>query len=172
MIESLMDTNLDITDDIYWIKPNLGIMPHPVGGKALPYELKTLKKAGVDTLVSLLSRSEAKQIGLKKEGRIAKKASLKFVHFPLDDGNAPPQEPAGLQLIEDLARDYKSNKKVVIHCFAGIGRSGTVAVAILFAAGEEPVASLRLARQKRGKPIPETQEQMEWLKWVHFQKKK
>lgn len=160
----------DISDDIYWIKPNLGIMPHPMGGRALAYDIKRLKKLGVDTLVSLLSHMEANHVGLNKEKNISKKANLKFIHFPLVDGTAPPQDERGLRLVDDITRDYKSGKKVVIHCWAGIGRSGSLATAVLLAAGDDPLEAIRLVRQKRGKMIPETEEQMKWLQWVYFQK--
>jgi len=51
----------------------------------------------------------------------------------------------------------------VVHCRAGIGRTGMVAVGVLLHAGLEPEAALEHVAKARGIAVPDTSEQRDWL---------
>jgi protein-tyrosine phosphatase len=53
---------------------------------------------------------------------------------------------------------------IAIHCRAGIGRSAIIAGAILSLHGLQLPKILERLTKARGLPVPETQDQMEWLK--------
>ncbi len=57
--------------------------------------------------------------------------------FPIADFSTPSGEkyPAFLALIRQVAQDLRKGKKRMIHCAAGIGRTGTMAICVLIALG-------------------------------------
>lgn len=71
-----------------------------------------------------------------------------YVHWPIEDG--PPPDRAVLTALADLVDDLRrANKRVLIHCAAGINRSGLLAAATLMRDGvpaEEAVATVRQRR--------------------------
>jgi protein-tyrosine phosphatase len=57
----------------------------------------------------------------------------------------------------------ESGKNVAVHCRAGIGRSSIVVGSLLVAAGVEPEEAFRRIEKARGRPVPDTAEQREWV---------
>jgi len=56
------------------------------------------------------------------------------VWFPIPDLDAPPLD-AMAGFVEDLAGRLREGESLVVHCAAGKGRSGTIAVCVLLALG-------------------------------------
>lgn len=67
----------------------LAIVPRPRGGEWLEDELRALKDAGIDTIVSLLTLDEAKELGVCDEAHAAAKHGLTFLSFPIPDLGVP-----------------------------------------------------------------------------------
>jgi hypothetical protein len=73
---------------LYWINMEgvrLGIIPRPRGNDWLTDDLRILRKAGVDVIVSALTSSEDEELGLSAEARERTQDGLIFVSFPIDD---------------------------------------------------------------------------------------
>src|SRR5689334_16354632 len=82
-----------MTPDLYWIsgpwKGKLAISARPRGGDWLEDEVSGWRRAGVDSLVSLLESSEDTQLQLERESEFAVHSGMKFVSFPIPDRGAP-----------------------------------------------------------------------------------
>ena len=141
----------------------LSVMARPTGGPDLETELLGLKRHGVDHVVSLLEPSEAEDLGLADEQLVCGRLGLGFTAFPITDFDIPPYRDDALKLVETLYDEISKGAHVVIHCRAGLGRSGLIACALLVRDGETPGAAMHKASFARGVPVPQTAEQVAWV---------
>lgn len=133
-------------------------MAAPAGAEQLGPFIQALKGQGVDVLVSLLPPREESRLGLGRESNIAAVAGIEFLRLPTRDFRAP--EPGATQhLAEDLVGRLTEGRHVVIHCRGGVGRSSTLAAAVLVHEGLDPDEAWRRISTARGKPVPETRSQ-------------
>ena len=151
--------------DLYWIETprpgRLAVMPAPEGGRALEEEILELRVADVDTVVSCLEAAEAERLGLAREGELCRKLGVDFVSIPIPD-HTPPGA-AAVEVARSLADRVKAGRRIAVHCWAGIGRSPSIAGGVLRALGiPAPEVLARLATA-RGFEVPETPEQFAWI---------
>ena len=75
-----------------------------------------------------------------------------------------PDDPAGLYLLaRDLAERLRAGGRLLIHCGAGIGRTGMLAIGILLAL-DQPLDEARRAVADAGAG-PVTPDQDDWVAW-------
>ena len=80
------------------------------------------------------------------------------VNFPIPDRGVPTDLSPLLRTVEDLVEDLRNKKNILLHCVAGVGRTGTVAMCVLIGIGLDPLdASVRLADAEAG-PESDSQE--------------
>ena len=125
---------------LWWIeKPYLAASAHPDQA-----ELETLFRQGFKLVVSFLDDS---QQPLKYCPERLEPLGLSFHSFPVKDFNAPSLEQ--LSQFTELLRAM-SGVKVLLHCQAGKGRTGTFAAAFLIAlrgyTATEDIAQIRQLR--------------------------
>ncbi len=78
--------------------------------------------------------------------------------FPIPDHGIPRDPEALLELAGQLAARLRDGQRVLVHCAAGIGRTGTVAVCVLAALGLPPDDAWRKVQQAGSSPEPGPQE--------------
>jgi protein-tyrosine phosphatase len=151
---------------IDWPAPGrIGIMPRPAGGEWLSNDLASLRRRGVDVLVSALTEDERRRLALTRQADVAKEIGLSYVGFPIPDFGVP--DLADLKrLAARLAGEVGRGRFVVAHCFGGIGRSGVIAGATLITMGATAEQAMRLLSHARGVPAPETAEQCRMLRML------
>jgi protein-tyrosine phosphatase len=86
-----------------------------------------------------------------------------FLPFPMRD-HSVPREPASFRgFVQDLAERLKAGRAVGIHCQGSIGRSTVTAACALIHLGWKPAAALAAIQEARGVPVPDMQEQEDWI---------
>lgn len=160
-----------VTSTIYWIDAvgpgRLGIMARPQGAAALPAEVRAWAVIDVHAVVTLLEPVEADALGLQDELVLCALCGIELLGFPVPDHGVPSDADAFLELAARLATLVKAGKTVVIHCRAGIGRSGLLAAAVLVRAGVPADEALDCLTRARGVVVPETLEQENWFMENH-----
>ena len=141
----------------------LAIMPHPPGGDRLDEAIRSLRANRVDVLVSMLLEDEAGQLGLSEEGHLCATHEIQFLSFPILDHGIPDSTDDAIAFARRLGSLLETGKIVVIHCFAGIGRSGLMAAATMILAGFTTEDAILRVTAARGCMSPETLPQRDWL---------
>jgi len=136
----------------------LSVMARPRGGDWLPAEVRAWRDAGVDMVVSLLTRHEQVELGLNDEASLCQRANLAFHSFPIPDRSVP-QFAEVEPLIDEIAEALNTGKHMAIHCRMGIGRSAMIAAAVLVTLGETSGDALERIREARGFSVPDTPQQ-------------
>lgn len=147
----------------YWITAYLATQPRPAGKENLPAEIENWVKQEVKIVVSLLTPSENKELGLEQEQTICEEKGINFVNFPIEDLQLPESFLATKKLAEMLQNAILEGQKVVIHCRAGIGRATLLASSVLILSGLSAQKALATVGQARGVTVPDTQAQKEWI---------
>jgi protein-tyrosine phosphatase len=153
--------------EIFWIegdpKAPLAIVLCPAGDKWLADELRGLRRGGIDTLVSMLPPWEAEALGLAAEGPLAEAAGMQFLSFPIPDRHTPPQTGDFRQFAGELARRLRAGERIGVHCRGSIGRCTVAAASALVHLGWKPKDALAAISVARRFPVPDTDEQREWI---------
>ncbi|QQQ76462.1 methyltransferase domain-containing protein [Saccharothrix sp. 6-C] len=141
---------------MYTIRPgSLSTMGHPHSLR----HIADLAASGVEVIVCALTETELAELDLAGEPVAARAAGLTFHWLPIPDFGVPATAPD----LDPVLRDLRAGRHVVVHCWAGIGRSSLLAGALLVLDGASPEAAWQAISAARGRPVPETAEQRAWL---------
>lgn len=157
-----------MSEDVHWIegpwKGRLAIVHRPRGGDWLEDEVLRWKQSGLNVVLSLLVPDEDVHFQLEREGEICKAHAVQFFSYPIADRGVPQSPDATAALVQELERELESGKSVGIHCRQSIGRSALIAACVMIAAGKDPDEAFEVISAARGLPVPETNEQREWVR--------
>ena len=153
--------------DVYWIEGpwhgKLAILARPRGEDWLGDEVEGWKKAGVDVVVSLLTSREESELGLTSEAEIVKRTGLTYISFPIADYSVPGSRIPIQQLAAELNDQLSRGACIGVHCRQGIGRSSLFAACVLVTSGESPKNAFAHIERARGRSVPDTTEQKDWV---------
>ena len=111
-------------------------------------DLLELKKKNIDTVVSLLEKKELKPLNVSTLFEVIKKHKFTHYYFPIKDKSVPKKNVELNRLLNDLSFKIRHNKKILLHCNAGLGRSGLIAALLCKKLGisENPISYIRKHR--------------------------
>lgn len=152
---------------LFWIEgPWLGrlaISARPRGGDWLAEEIEDWRRAGIDTVVSLLTTEENQDLELTGEESLCHSTGMEFISFPIEDRRVPDSSLGVARLLAQLGVQLTDGKHIVIHCRQGVGRAGLIAASLLIARDVDAQHAIAVVSGARGVPVPETEEQRAWI---------
>ena len=153
---------------VYWTKEKypgrIAIVPRPRGGEWLEDEAAAWREADLNVIVSLLETDEIEAFELAREAEVCEANDISFFSFPIADRRVPVSEHALVELLNKLKSLLVKGKNIGIHCRQSIGRSALLAAALMILFGIAPDEAFRQLSQARGLEVPETDEQLNWIK--------
>jgi protein-tyrosine phosphatase len=153
--------------EYYWIegswKGKLAIVSRPRGGDWIEGEFHSWHEAGLDVIVSLLTPDEIDEFDLAREEELSQAQDIEFISFPIPDREVLTSREAAIALAHKLETALSSGKSVGLHCRQGIGRSSLIAACVLTTSGENSNEAFERITKARGRPVPDTVEQREWV---------
>ncbi len=143
----------------FWLKldtaAKLAIVPRPRGEDWLDDEVHSLRKDGVDVLVSFLTCEEEDEHGLNNEAMRCQEVGIEFRNFPIPDRQFPESSKAFRSFVEELRVQWLRGRNIGAHCRAGIGRSSLLLASLLCIEGYSADDAFE---------FPDTPEQVEWVR--------
>ena len=110
-------------------------------------------RTGVRTVVCLAPRSEVAELAPEYHAALAKGGlPFRWMLVPMRNFGLP-EDPAGFRRdIAALAQDVRGGDVVLLHCAAGLGRTGTAAACLLKALGMGADEALQSVREAGSNP--------------------
>jgi protein-tyrosine phosphatase len=125
--------------------------------------ISNIARLGIQQMVSLLESNESRNLGLNAEREQVKAHGMGFISFPIPDMGLPSSVEDYALLSKKLFNQVNAGVNTLIHCHAGIGRSGLLVAGILLHCDMDPQQAFAYASRMRGVRVPETPAQEQWL---------
>jgi len=168
-----VSVNPPLDPDCYWVVPVrllAGEYPGHYVEATARQKLGDLLNAGVRTFVDLTESRELTpyEDWLLSEAQ-ARGVTVRYLRFPIEDLNVPTV-PRMREILTEITRALDADAPVYVHCWGGIGRTGTVVGCWLVERGHsgasalEQLDTLRMRSEKKRRPSPEMPEQLEFVR--------
>jgi hypothetical protein len=171
----MMDnTNLRPISEAYWVKPGqflAGEYPARFDEEITRKRIDALLQAGLNTFIDLTNANESipyANILLEQ----ASAYSVEAVHhrFPIGDFGLPTPDRMNA-ILDKIEESLRTGRRIYLHCWGGIGRTGTTVGCYLVRQGKSPEEALdQLSAWWRSVPksqyhpeSPETREQVNFI---------
>lgn len=134
-----------------WIEEgNVAGMRRPGSLHPLAEDLAKLRMVGVGAIVSLT------EIALNEHH--TDQADMTVLRVPIPDFHAPTLSDIN-QVVRFIHQSLEDNRSVVVHCTAGLGRTGTVLACWLVSQGTSPGNAIFAIRSRRPGSIETTEQE-------------
>ena len=137
--------------------------------KSLSFQklIATFKDDNISLVVTLLDTIEVTRLDISTLGKFLKENNIYWEHFPIQDLRIPTDRNLLIKLLVHMKKLLDDDKSVLIHCYAGLGRTGLLATTLLVSLGLEAKVSIEHIRKIRPGSI-ETIEQENFVKQWDF----
>jgi predicted protein tyrosine phosphatase len=167
----------------YWVEPGrllAGEYPAHFDSEKTRKRIDALLEAGFDTFIDLTKPNETvAYIRLLLDEAKLHEVDIKHYRFPIGDFGLPTPELMK-SILDKIDAELQAGRKIYLHCWGGIGRTGTTVGCYLVRRGRTGEEALRqLAEWWRKVPkslihpsSPETYEQADFIRnWASHEKK-
>jgi len=114
-------------------------------------DLRFITAWGADVLISLNETHEFRQLGVANFPEMIKTQKFDWYHLPIKDFSAPGEhfkkawDIQGARILEHVTQ----GSSILVHCAAGLGRSGTFVAKLLTTFGWNPTEAISQVRRTR-----------------------
>ena len=165
--------------DSYWLWPDrllAGPYPGALSSAQAREKIEAFLDVGVTCFVDLTEEGEgspplAPYAGLLRERAQEGGVEVTHIRLPIRDVDIPT-EPEMRCILATVRRALDEGDVVYVHCWGGVGRTGTVVGCLLVEDGIpatealDRLRELRARTERAGRPSPETTEQRDFvLRW-------
>src|SRR6266487_6520901 len=163
----------------YWVEEGCflaGEYPGRFDVEQTHKRLDALKEAGFNTFIDLTKENETTPyLWILKEQSQAYQIEIQHYRFPIGDFGLPTPELMK-SILDQIDASLQAGRNVYLHCWGGIGRTGTTVGCYLVRRGKTSADALnQLSVWWRGVPkslyypySPETAEQMDFIhQWAN-----
>ncbi len=105
--------------------------------------------------------------------RSGQTTSFRIENFPIEDHGVPQEnERQGFEeLVKRISGELRTGNTVLIHCWMGIGRTGTVATCVLLELGLDTATSVQLVKRAgSGAEVPAQKDLIAWYSSLYQRK--
>lgn len=111
------------------------------------------QRAGLDLLVCLTPRAEMAELSPAYDAAVDQGvAGMDWIELPMRNLGLPEDAAAFRHGIQQIANQLRQGSCVMLHCAAGIGRTGTAAACVLKSLGLDAVQALQRVRDAGSNP--------------------
>lgn len=167
----------------YWVLPErflAGEYPGHINEELTRKRVDALIEAGFDLFIDLTKPEEnLPYAGILQEEAKIYEVQATYLRFPIGDFGLPTAQQMN-SILDAIDESLQAGRKIYLHCWGGIGRTGTTVGCYLVRQGKTGEEALeQLSIWWRGVPksryhlhSPETLEQMEFVRaWVEYDTK-
>lgn len=134
------------------------------GQRDLEKDLERIRRWGARTMVTLVQEPELQTLGVPQMATTVPARGFDWFHAPILDFSAPGSafELAWAEAGPLIRERLRQGEDVLLHCRAGLGRTGTVAARVLLEFGHDPESAIATVRRARQGTV-ENAEQVEYV---------
>jgi protein-tyrosine phosphatase len=152
--ESNSVTYVSLDDDVSWLTDRLAVS----GCFAADCVARLAGAHRIAAIVDLREEDCDDEQALARNG-------IAFLHLPTPD-MLPVSQPMLDEGVCFALSHIDAGRRVLIHCRHGIGRSALLALCVLSELGHEPLAALKLAKDRRAAVSPSHEQYLGWAEWL------
>lgn len=123
----------------------------PGMGKDLLGDIQIIKDLNIKCLISLVEHDELNHLGAKYLFKELDKNNIQWIHFEIKNFDVPTlnQYDKLNSNIKNISQRILNGENILIHCMAGLGRTGMLAALILTKLGLNAKQSIEIIRNNR-----------------------
>ena len=126
---------IDNFDDNYWSRKfgSIFISNSPGETNSIEEDIKKAANFKISTILSLLEDHEIESLKLERLHLLLSEINIVYYRYPISDFNVPNTENISTldTILSDLLDRLTVGDNVLIHCKAGLGRSGMISALLL-----------------------------------------
>ena len=119
--------------------------------RVLDDDLAAIRAANISTVISLVSLPEMKKLGVPNLPAQVVQHKLQWLQLVIEDFGTPDLNTleSWQQIKESILAALARRETVLLHCAAGLGRTGMMAACLLVACGQTPASAIAQVRAAR-----------------------